>query len=125
MCVSIFIVFAYPRNERPHAQSILGWAGKIRVDGATYNWMGADIGPPQNANVTNVQITPTRSIYTMEAGPMNFSITFLSPIEVRASTPMRATRVDMPWHTARRLGQAVTPIHVCVDRGQLTRWRLA
>ncbi|KAI0633571.1 DUF1793-domain-containing protein [Trametes polyzona] len=61
--------------------SILGWAGKIRVDGMTYNWMGADIGPPQNANVTNVQITPTRSIFTMQAGIMNVTVTYLSPIE--------------------------------------------
>ena len=63
----------------------MGWAGKIRIDGATYGWMGNDNIPSNHSNITNVQITPTRSIYTMEAGPMNFSITFLSPIEVRIS----------------------------------------
>lgn len=73
------------------AQNILGWAGKIRVDGLTYNWMGGDVGPPNSGNVTNVQITPTRSIFTMQAGPMNVTVTYLSPIEVRTlSLPERA-----------------------------------
>ncbi|KAI0368348.1 DUF1793-domain-containing protein [Pilatotrama ljubarskyi] len=62
-------------------QAIMGWAGKIRVDGQTYSWMGDDYGPPFTANVTNVQITPTRSIFVMQAGPMNITVTFLSPIE--------------------------------------------
>ncbi|KAI0335016.1 DUF1793-domain-containing protein [Cubamyces sp. BRFM 1775] len=62
-------------------QSIMGWAGKIRVDGQTYAWLGDDYGPPFVANVTNVQITPTRSIFVMQAGPMNVTVTFLSPIE--------------------------------------------
>ncbi|KAJ8483511.1 hypothetical protein ONZ51_g4652 [Trametes cubensis] len=62
-------------------QSIMGWAGKIRVDGQTYSWLGDDYGPPFVANVTNVQITPTRSIFVMQAGPMNVTVTFLSPIE--------------------------------------------
>ncbi|KAI0358680.1 DUF1793-domain-containing protein [Trametes cingulata] len=62
-------------------QSIMGWAGKIRVDGQTYSWMGQDYAPPLAANVTNVQITPTRSIFVMQAGPMNVTVTFLSPIE--------------------------------------------
>ncbi|EIW62884.1 DUF1793-domain-containing protein [Trametes versicolor FP-101664 SS1] len=62
-------------------KNILGWSGKIRVDGSTYNWMGGDVGPPNSGNVTNVQITPTRSIFTMQAGPMNVTVTYLSPIE--------------------------------------------
>ena len=60
----------------------MGWSGKIRVNGTTYKWMGAD-GAGIAANVTNVQITPTRSIFVMQAGPMNVTVTYLSPVEVR------------------------------------------
>ena len=64
-------------------KAIMGWAGRIRVDGTTYQWMGHDAsGVSGNANVTNIQITPTRSIFVMQAGPMNMTITFLSPVEV-------------------------------------------
>ncbi|KAI0325215.1 DUF1793-domain-containing protein [Cubamyces sp. BRFM 1775] len=58
------------------------WACKIRVDGQAYNLLGADsTNSPIYSNVTNVQITPTRSIFVMQAGPMNVTVTFLSPIE--------------------------------------------
>ncbi|KAI0665951.1 hypothetical protein C8Q78DRAFT_1062280 [Trametes maxima] len=61
--------------------SIMGWAGKIRVDGQTYSWLGNDAQRSGTANVTNVQFTPTRTIFTMQAGPMSVTVTFLSPIE--------------------------------------------
>ena len=60
----------------------IGWRGKIRIDGTMYSWMGHDVDSP-TANSTSVTITPTRTIYTMHVGPMNLTITFLSPIEVR------------------------------------------
>lgn len=44
--------------------------------------MGQDDSAPLSATVTDMQITPTRSIFTMHAGLMNLTITFLSPIEV-------------------------------------------
>ena len=59
----------------------MGWRGKIKIDGVTYTWMGHDLDSTI-ANVTNIQLTPTRSIYTMQTGPMNLTATFLSPIEV-------------------------------------------
>ncbi|TFK89099.1 DUF1793-domain-containing protein [Polyporus arcularius HHB13444] len=62
-------------------QSIMGWSGKIRVDQTTYVWMGQDGIGNGSAVVTDVQITPTRSIFVMQAGPMNLTINFLSPIE--------------------------------------------
>lgn len=65
-------------------QANMGWSGKIRVNGTTYQWMGQN-GTSISANVTNVQITPTRSIFVMQAGPMNVTVTFLSPVEVRIS----------------------------------------
>ncbi|KAI0367422.1 DUF1793-domain-containing protein [Pilatotrama ljubarskyi] len=62
-------------------QSVMGWSGSIRVDGQTYEWMGSAYTPPFAANITSVQITPTRSIFMMQAGPMDLTVTFLSPIE--------------------------------------------
>ncbi|KAI0759823.1 hypothetical protein BD413DRAFT_495995 [Trametes elegans] len=60
----------------------MGWVGKMKVDGQTYSWLGNDPIPENTSgNVTNVRITPTRSIFVMQAGPMNVTITFLSPIE--------------------------------------------
>ncbi|KAH9951525.1 hypothetical protein B0H21DRAFT_179419 [Amylocystis lapponica] len=55
----------------------LGWAGHVRIDNTTYRWLGGDPGP----NVTiliNTQITPTQTIWTIQAGPMDLTITFLT-----------------------------------------------
>ncbi|PIL35879.1 hypothetical protein GSI_01539 [Ganoderma sinense ZZ0214-1] len=77
--------------------SVMGWAGKIRVNGTTYKWLGMD-GSGTPANVTNVQVTPTRTIFVMQAGPMNVTITFLSPIEpndlVKQSIPFSYVSVE-------------------------------
>ena len=59
----------------------MGWSGKIRVNGTTYKWLGQD-NTGIAANVTNIQITPTRTIFVMRAGPMNVTVTFLTPVEV-------------------------------------------
>ena len=49
----------------------------------SYSWMGDDGVVQQNVSkITNIQFTPTRTIYVMTAGPMNLTVTFLSPIEV-------------------------------------------
>ncbi|PIL35870.1 hypothetical protein GSI_01530 [Ganoderma sinense ZZ0214-1] len=75
----------------------MGWSGKIRVNGTTYRWMGDD-ATGTAANVTNVQITPTRSIFVMQAGPMNVTVTFLSPVEpddwVKQSIPFSYVSVE-------------------------------
>ncbi|PCH43429.1 DUF1793-domain-containing protein, partial [Wolfiporia cocos MD-104 SS10] len=74
----------------------LGWAGYITVNGTTYRWLGAapglsGVSPILEATLANVQVTPTRTIYSVIAGKMNLNITFLSPIEpsdwVRQSIP--------------------------------------
>ncbi|KAI1795670.1 hypothetical protein LXA43DRAFT_1058371 [Ganoderma leucocontextum] len=78
--------------------AIMGWAGKIRVNGTTYKWMGQDATGGTPANVTNIQITPTRSIFVMQAGPMNVTVTFLTPIEpddwVKQSMPFSYVSVE-------------------------------
>ena len=65
-------------------QAKISWGGKIRVDGLTYSWMGQYDIQNSTAVVTGIKVTPTRSIFTMQAGPMNVTVTFLTPIEVRS-----------------------------------------
>ncbi|RPD75338.1 DUF1793-domain-containing protein [Lentinus tigrinus ALCF2SS1-7] len=77
---------------------IVGWAGRIRIDGVTYSWMGGDGIWNSTANVTDIKITPTRTIFTMLAGPMNMTVTYLSPIEpsdwVNQSIPFSYVSVE-------------------------------
>ena len=80
--------------------------------------MGAGQTPPNVATVTHVEITPTRSIYTMEAGTMNLTITFLSPIEVRWCV----------WWTARTftdfsLGYSLRTGSNNLYRSRMSLWR--
>ncbi|EMD33491.1 hypothetical protein CERSUDRAFT_108226 [Gelatoporia subvermispora B] len=58
--------------------AILGWAGLVRVDNATYQWLGLGFTP---ANLTDIKLTPTRTIFEMQAGPVNLTITYMMPIE--------------------------------------------
>lgn len=62
---------------------ILGWAGYVRIDGASYEWLGAATTYGSATNLTATTITPTRTVFTIHAGPMDLNVTFLSPIEVR------------------------------------------
>ncbi|KAK7045322.1 hypothetical protein VNI00_007571 [Paramarasmius palmivorus] len=90
--------WAYPNASTRDPQfwsgnRTLGWGGFIRVDGSVYEWMGSAFNDPglkfnltegkdkAAANVDGITITPTRTIYSLSAGPMRFNFTFLSPIE--------------------------------------------
>ncbi|KAF8992037.1 hypothetical protein BDQ17DRAFT_1370004 [Cyathus striatus] len=59
-------------------QHILGWSSWIRVDGISYQWTGATIST--RPNMTTNTVTPTRTIFTFNAGPVAFNATYLSPI---------------------------------------------
>ncbi|KAI0737538.1 DUF1793-domain-containing protein [Daedaleopsis nitida] len=64
--------------------SILGWAGFAKVDGVAYNWMGLPGVPGATVNKAtqkSLQFTSTQSIFVMTAGPVDLTITFLSPVE--------------------------------------------
>ncbi|KAJ6606126.1 hypothetical protein DFH09DRAFT_1017068 [Mycena vulgaris] len=89
-----------PMNTWPtfwNDQHILGWAGYIKVDGRTWNWLGAPIAGNMSTWI-NTDITPTRTIITVRAGPMLLNVTFLSPVEpsdwVRQSFPFSYVYVD-------------------------------
>ena len=66
---------------------LLGWTGLVRVDdGDVYTWLGNPLPdapvPPKRSTLTNIQITPTRTILSLTAGSLDIIVTFLSPIEV-------------------------------------------
>lgn len=53
------------------------------VDGKGYRLMGSGAVPNVTAaNQTSVEFTPTRTTFNLTAGPMNISLSFISPIEV-------------------------------------------
>lgn len=59
----------------------------MRVDGLTYSLMGQYDAKNETANFTDMKVTPTRSIFYLQAGPMNVTVTFLTPIEVKGLLP--------------------------------------
>ncbi|KAJ7911892.1 hypothetical protein B0H13DRAFT_1614136 [Mycena leptocephala] len=79
-----------------NGQHTLGWAGYIKVDGAVFHWLG-DLGPNASTWLAT-QVTPTRTIFTVKAGPMELNVTFLSPVEpsnwVRQSFPFSYVYID-------------------------------
>ncbi|PSS35457.1 hypothetical protein PHLCEN_2v1612 [Hermanssonia centrifuga] len=64
--------------------SILGWAGYVKVDGTTYNFLGAPSVPAttvQKAVQKSLTFTSTQSTFVMTAGPVDLTVNFLSPVE--------------------------------------------
>ncbi|KLO07711.1 DUF1793-domain-containing protein [Schizopora paradoxa] len=83
----------WPVNWSAHE---MGWYCAIIVDEIPYRLMGgiSEIGDPQIATATQlgVELTPTRTIFAMQAGPMLVNLTFFSPV-----TPADLTRQSMPF----------------------------
>ncbi|KAK0211727.1 hypothetical protein IW262DRAFT_1519488 [Armillaria fumosa] len=77
---------------------ILGWTGWIRIDGSTFQLWGAFPINGSSTNLTSFEITPTRTILSIQAHTMNVNVTFLSPIEpsnlVLQSLPFSYVYVD-------------------------------
>jgi hypothetical protein len=63
-----------------HVKALTGIA---HIDGAAYLFMGApnNIGITQNMTQTNLTVTPTKSIFTLQGGGVTLMVTFLSPVE--------------------------------------------
>ncbi|EJD43842.1 DUF1793-domain-containing protein [Auricularia subglabra TFB-10046 SS5] len=60
---------------------VTGWAGYIRVDGKTYTWMGAaNLDGTTKAAQTDMEFTSSSSFFNLAAGPVDITITFLSPV---------------------------------------------
>ncbi|PVF95783.1 DUF1793-domain-containing protein [Serendipita vermifera] len=62
--------------------SILGWAGYVRVDGKVYTFLGnPGVEGSTQANQTSATFTATQSTFTLKAGGIDLTATFLSPVE--------------------------------------------
>lgn len=62
----------------------MGWYSMIVVDEKPYMLMGMDTtGQTTVANQTAVVISPTRTSFVFEAGPVLVNATYLSPVVVR------------------------------------------
>ncbi|KAJ3759151.1 hypothetical protein EV360DRAFT_82372 [Lentinula raphanica] len=60
----------------------LGWAGFVRIDGVAYSFLGdSSVSNFTKASQTSAKFTSTRSIFVLSAGPVDLTVTFLSPIE--------------------------------------------
>ena len=60
----------------------VGCASYVRIDGVTWKWLSeVKAGEPYVKAIMGYT-TATRSILNMEAGPVRFNMSFLSPIEV-------------------------------------------
>lgn len=69
----------------PHQLS--GRTALLRIDGVTHSIFG-QLALSNRSNVTGSFITPTRTIFTLDVGPVEVSVTFLSPIEVRVEVSL-------------------------------------
>lgn len=86
------------------------WTGILRVDGVVFSWFGPLASDSvQRATQQAVDITPTRTIFSFTAGPVNLTATFTSPVEtdhVKASMPFAylevavASNDDQPHETS-------------------------
>ncbi|KAH9910635.1 uncharacterized protein B0H18DRAFT_1110738, partial [Fomitopsis serialis] len=80
----------------------IGWNCYIRVDGKTYIVFGDNNFPPNYTvavgSLVQTELSPTRTMQTIEAGPLNITLTFLSPIDpsdlIRQSLPFSYAAVE-------------------------------
>ncbi|GAA5882719.1 hypothetical protein JCM16303_006560 [Sporobolomyces ruberrimus] len=91
----------------------LPWSGMIRIDGKTFEFLGAPISSASSvfdnndkheaktgvAEQTDFEFTATRSMFSFEADEVKFNVTFLSPVtpndEVKTSLPFSYLSVDV------------------------------
>ncbi|KAN0113464.1 hypothetical protein V8E52_007745 [Russula decolorans] len=80
------------------AKALSGRTVLLRIDGVTHLIFG-QLALANRSNVTGSFITPTRTIFTLDVGPVEVSVTFLSPIEpydrVRQSIPFTYTSFEL------------------------------
>ncbi|KAL1667943.1 hypothetical protein GGF50DRAFT_86409 [Schizophyllum commune] len=110
------------------ADHILAWAGYVRVDGTVYTYTGT---PFANATTSQVwRVTPSRTIQTSQAGPVQLTVTWLSPIEpddlVKQSMPfvymsVKAASTDGSSHSV-ELYSDVTGEWLSSDLSTLITW---
>ncbi|GAA5843804.1 hypothetical protein JCM3766R1_000546 [Sporobolomyces carnicolor] len=88
----------------------LPWSGMIRIDGKTFEFLGAPITSSASfgadddaatamAKQTGFELTATRSIFSFEADGVEFNVTFLSPVtpndDIKTSLPFSYLAIDV------------------------------
>ena len=76
----VFPLLSVP--TKVHVAQITGWVVLVRIDGLTYSFLGDQPFLNGTVNITDTVITPTQTVVAAQAGPMQFNLTFLNPIEV-------------------------------------------
>ena len=69
------------RLHTPSLHQLSGRTALLRIDGVIHSIFGQP-ALANRSNVTGSFITPTRTVFTLDVGPVEVSVTFLSPIEV-------------------------------------------
>jgi hypothetical protein len=88
-----------------------GRTALLRIDGVTHSIFG-QLALANRSNVTGSFITPTRTIFTLDVGPVEVSVTFLSPIEVRVEVSLFKCMRSLIILAAIRPGSTINPFHV-------------
>ena len=72
-----------------------GMTAMVRVNGKTYQVMGSSTADSNSTRLTaqqkSVRVTPTQSIFTLIAGPIELTINFFTPID-----PIDLKRLSLP-----------------------------
>ncbi|KAJ7590784.1 hypothetical protein C8J56DRAFT_933888 [Mycena floridula] len=86
------------------AGQIVGWAGFVRVDGVAYSFLGAPAvtgATFQKATQKSFKFTSTQSIFVLTAGPVDLTVTFLSPVEdISAEWASGDRSLVVNWNTS-------------------------
>lgn len=98
--------------------AVKGMAGLVKVNGQTYEFMGHPTQDPIGTNLratqTGLKVTPTQSIFTFTAGPVELTVNFFTPID-----PTDMKRLSLPASyiavSARSLDNNNHDIQVYVD----------
>jgi hypothetical protein len=84
---------SYKAADIRNRGQVTGWQGLIRVDNATYNWLGATSQSTVYVKQTAFEYTSTRSIFTLNvADCVEMKVTFLSSV-----TPDDFMRSSLPF----------------------------
>jgi len=77
------------------------------VDNVTYSFLGFSDLVTASVNLTNTVISPTQTKLTAEAGPMQFNLTILNPIEVRGIRVLPYYLLTLPFQPGDLVKQSI------------------
>ncbi|KAI9430131.1 hypothetical protein H4582DRAFT_2104007 [Lactarius indigo] len=118
-----------PSDQAPSLNS-LNLPVLVRVDNVTYSLLGFPFPINITSNLTNTLISPTQTSLISQAGPMQFNLTFLNPIEpgdwVKQSIPfsyisLTAKSLDGAAHAV-QVYSDVSSEWMSADRSQVIVW---